>query len=168
MAARSLASLTLSFGLVNVAVKLYSATESSATIRFNMLAKDGSRGPTIRIQGPYMTASGNSLRLMDLRGRLLYPVSDLFEGFGFPGGSGIRIVVLNHRSRVGMRRCNDKKRNLVARGLAQPFERGRSKCAAKVHRHQGDPLLARFEHKYACIKGIEGAGGGSLAIAVTP
>ena len=43
MAARSLASLTLSFGLVNVAVKLYSATESSATIRFNMLAKDGSR-----------------------------------------------------------------------------------------------------------------------------
>jgi len=43
MAARSLASLTLSFGLVNVAVKLYSATESSASIRFNMLAKDGSR-----------------------------------------------------------------------------------------------------------------------------
>jgi DNA end-binding protein Ku len=43
MAARSLASLTLSFGLVNVAVKLYSATESSATVRFNQLAKDGSR-----------------------------------------------------------------------------------------------------------------------------
>ena len=43
MAARSLASLTLSFGLVNVPVKLYSATESSSTVRFNMLAKDGSR-----------------------------------------------------------------------------------------------------------------------------
>jgi DNA end-binding protein Ku len=43
MAARSLASLTLSFGLVNVPVKLYSATESSSSVRFNLLAKDGSR-----------------------------------------------------------------------------------------------------------------------------
>ena len=43
MAARSIASLSLSFGLVNIPVKLYSATESSATIRFNLLAKDGSR-----------------------------------------------------------------------------------------------------------------------------
>jgi DNA end-binding protein Ku len=43
MAARSLASLTLSFGLVNIPVKLYSATESAATVKFNMLAKDGSR-----------------------------------------------------------------------------------------------------------------------------
>ncbi len=43
MAARSLASLTLSFGLVSIPVKLYSATESSATVRFNLLAKDGSR-----------------------------------------------------------------------------------------------------------------------------
>lgn len=43
MAARSIASLTLSFGLVSIPVKLYSATESSATVRFNLLAKDGSR-----------------------------------------------------------------------------------------------------------------------------
>lgn len=43
MAARSIASLTLSFGLVSIPVKLYSATESAATIRFNLLAKDGSR-----------------------------------------------------------------------------------------------------------------------------
>ena len=43
MAARSLASLTLSFGLVSIPVKLYSATESSATVRFNLLAKDGTR-----------------------------------------------------------------------------------------------------------------------------
>ena len=43
MAARSIASLTLSFGLVNIPVKLYSATESSATVKFNLLAKDGSR-----------------------------------------------------------------------------------------------------------------------------
>lgn len=43
MAARSIASLSLSFGLVSIPVKLYSATESSETIRFNMLAKDGTR-----------------------------------------------------------------------------------------------------------------------------
>jgi DNA end-binding protein Ku len=42
-AARSIASLTLSFGLVNVPVRLYSATEPGADIRFNLLAKDGSR-----------------------------------------------------------------------------------------------------------------------------
>ena len=43
MAARSIASLSLSFGLVNIPVKLYSATESSSAVRFNLLAKDGSR-----------------------------------------------------------------------------------------------------------------------------
>jgi DNA end-binding protein Ku len=43
MAARSIASLTLSFGLVSIPVKLYSATESSSTVRFNLLTKDGSR-----------------------------------------------------------------------------------------------------------------------------
>jgi DNA end-binding protein Ku len=43
MAARSIASLTLSFGLVSIPVKLYSATESSSAIKFNLLAKDGSR-----------------------------------------------------------------------------------------------------------------------------
>jgi DNA end-binding protein Ku len=43
MAARSIASLSLSFGLVNIPVKLYSATESASAVRFNLLAKDGSR-----------------------------------------------------------------------------------------------------------------------------
>ena len=43
MAARSIASLSLSFGLVSIPVKLYSATESAESIRFNLLAKDGSR-----------------------------------------------------------------------------------------------------------------------------
>ena len=43
MAARSIASLNLSFGLVSIPVKLYSATESSASVKFNQLAKDGSR-----------------------------------------------------------------------------------------------------------------------------
>lgn len=43
MAARSIASLSLSFGLVSIPVKLYSATESSASVKFSLLAKDGSR-----------------------------------------------------------------------------------------------------------------------------
>ncbi len=43
MAARSIASLTLGFGLVSIPVKLYSATESAAAVRFNMLTKEGGR-----------------------------------------------------------------------------------------------------------------------------
>lgn len=43
MAARSIASLSLSFGLVSIPVKLYAATESSSDVRFNLLAPDGSR-----------------------------------------------------------------------------------------------------------------------------
>ena len=39
MAARSIASLTISFGLVSIPVRLFSATEASKTISFNMLHK---------------------------------------------------------------------------------------------------------------------------------
>lgn len=43
MAARSLASLSLSFGLVSIPVKLYTATDSETAVRFNLLSKEGSR-----------------------------------------------------------------------------------------------------------------------------
>ncbi len=43
MAARSIASLSLSFGLVSIPVKLYSATESTAAVGFKLLDKDGAR-----------------------------------------------------------------------------------------------------------------------------
>lgn len=43
MPARSLASLSLSFGLVSIPVKLYTATESGSAVRFNLLSKEGSR-----------------------------------------------------------------------------------------------------------------------------
>src|SRR6202142_2221193 len=44
MAARSMASLTISFGMVSIPVDLYTATVSSEKISFNLLhAKDGSR-----------------------------------------------------------------------------------------------------------------------------
>src|SRR6266446_1336507 len=39
MAARSIASLTVSFGMVSIPVKLYSATEASRAISFNLLHK---------------------------------------------------------------------------------------------------------------------------------
>lgn len=43
MAARSIASLTISFGLVAIPVKLYSATQASGSIHFNLLHTCGSR-----------------------------------------------------------------------------------------------------------------------------
>jgi DNA end-binding protein Ku len=43
MAARSIASLTLSFGLVSIPVRLYSATESASGVGFNLLTPDGGR-----------------------------------------------------------------------------------------------------------------------------
>ena len=39
MAARSIASLTISFGMVSIPVKLYSATEAGRAISFNLLHK---------------------------------------------------------------------------------------------------------------------------------
>jgi DNA end-binding protein Ku len=43
LAARSIASLSLSFGLVSIPVRVFSATESSAGVHFNMLHNCGSR-----------------------------------------------------------------------------------------------------------------------------
>jgi DNA end-binding protein Ku len=43
MAARSIASLSLSFGLVSIPVKVFSATESSGSVSFNLLHHCGSR-----------------------------------------------------------------------------------------------------------------------------
>src|SRR5436309_8812480 len=44
MAARSIATLTVSFGMVSIPVKLFSATEASRAISFNLLHKTcGSR-----------------------------------------------------------------------------------------------------------------------------
>lgn len=43
MAARSIASPSLNFGLVSIPVKVYPATESAAAIRFNLLDKQGAR-----------------------------------------------------------------------------------------------------------------------------
>jgi DNA end-binding protein Ku len=43
VAVRSIATLSLSFGLVSIPVKVYSATESSAAVRFKLLSRGGAR-----------------------------------------------------------------------------------------------------------------------------
>jgi len=43
MAARAVASLSLTFGLVSIPVKVYSATESSAAVRFKLMGRGGTR-----------------------------------------------------------------------------------------------------------------------------
>src|SRR4051812_5862634 len=43
MAARAIAALSLTFGLVSIPVKVYSATESSAAIRFKLMGRGGTR-----------------------------------------------------------------------------------------------------------------------------
>ncbi len=55
MAARSIASLTVSFGLVAIPVKLYTATEASQKISFNLLHK----GCGSRLKQQYLCATEN-------------------------------------------------------------------------------------------------------------
>ena len=43
MAARATGSGVISFGMVSIPIKLYSTVDSTKSIRFNMLRKDGSR-----------------------------------------------------------------------------------------------------------------------------
>ena len=43
VAIRSIASLSISFGLVSIPVKVYAATESSAAVRFKLLSRGGAR-----------------------------------------------------------------------------------------------------------------------------
>src|SRR3954452_22805231 len=69
MAARSIASLTVSFGLVSIPVKLYSATEASKAISFNMLHKAcGSR-----LKQQYLCA----------KEEVVVPREDMVKGYEF-------------------------------------------------------------------------------------
>jgi DNA end-binding protein Ku len=69
MAARSIASLTVSFGLVAIPVKLYSATQSAKAISFNLLHKDcGSR-----LKQQYLCAKEG----------VVVPAEDMVKGYEF-------------------------------------------------------------------------------------
>ena len=69
MAARSIASLTVSFGLVSIPVKLYSATQSSGTISFNLLHK----GCGSRLKQQYLCA----------KEEVVVPRDDMVKGYEF-------------------------------------------------------------------------------------
>ncbi len=69
MAARSIASLTISFGLVSIPVKLYSATEASRAISFNLLHK----GCGSRLKQQYLCAKED----------VLVPREDMVKGYEF-------------------------------------------------------------------------------------
>ena len=69
MAARSIASLTVSFGLVSIPVKLYSATEASRAISFNLLHK----GCGSRLKQQYICA----------REQVPVPREDIVKGYEF-------------------------------------------------------------------------------------
>jgi DNA end-binding protein Ku len=68
MAARSIASLSLSFGLVSIPVKLYSATETASAVKFNLLAQDGSR-----LKQQYVSE----------RDQTVVPRADMVKGYEF-------------------------------------------------------------------------------------
>jgi DNA end-binding protein Ku len=69
MAARSIASLTVSFGLVSIPVKLYTATQASGSISFNLLHKTcGSR-----LKQQYICA----------KEELVVPREDMVKGYEF-------------------------------------------------------------------------------------
>src|SRR6202165_835641 len=69
MAARSIASLTISFGMVSIPVKLYSATEASKAISFNLLHK----------------ACGSRLKqqYLCLKEEVIVPREDMVKGYEF-------------------------------------------------------------------------------------
>ena len=69
MAARSIASLTVSFGLVSIPVKLYSATQSSGTISFNLLHK----GCGSRLKQQYICA----------KDEVIVPREEIVKGYEF-------------------------------------------------------------------------------------
>ena len=69
MAARSIASLTVSFGLVSIPVKLYSATEASRAISFNLLH----RGCGSRLKQQYFC----------VKEEVAVPREDMVKGYEF-------------------------------------------------------------------------------------
>jgi DNA end-binding protein Ku len=69
MAARSIASLTVSFGLVSIPVKLYSATEASKAVSFNMLHK----GCGSRLKQQYVC----------IKEEVVVPREDIVKGYEF-------------------------------------------------------------------------------------
>jgi DNA end-binding protein Ku len=71
MAARSIGSGTISFGLVSIPVKLYSTVDTTKAIRFNYLSRDGSR-----LKQQYISSSDGEV----------VPREDRVQGYEFAKG----------------------------------------------------------------------------------
>ena len=71
MAARSIGSGTISFGLVAITVKLYSTVDTTKAVRFNYLSKDGSR-----LKQQYIRSSDG-----EVVGRLFRSEIDVYRRF---------------------------------------------------------------------------------------
>lgn len=98
MAARSIASLTLSFGLVSIPVKLYSATDSAAGVGFNLLTPEGGR-----VKQQYISeATGEVVARADMK-----------KGYEFEKGAVCRLC--SGRVEGARGRCKPRGRDRIVR-----------------------------------------------------
>src|ERR1700728_21129 len=97
MPARSIASLSLTFGLVSIPIKLYSATESSAAIRFKLMASSGAR---LRQQyvADVSPVAPPERAVAKPPGPALKPAAALKPGPAPNPGAGLKLVDFRHKS----------------------------------------------------------------------
>jgi len=145
-APRSIASLSLSFGLVSIPVKLYSATESSSAVKFNMLTKDGSR-----VKQQYVSEKDPSL---------VVPRSEMVKGYEFEKD---RFVLFTPEELKGLEESSDPVIEILSfipeqsvdplfydkAYLITPDKRGAKPYAllAEAMRHSGRCALAKWAWK---------------------
>ncbi len=146
MAARSLASLTLSFGLVSIPVKLYSATQASGAVSFNMLHKDcGSRlrqqyvcqregvvvdrSDTMKgyefAKDQYVTFTADELKEMEEKG------TDLVEIDAFVPADSIDPVYYDRAYFLGPDKGGDKPYALLAEAMRRSSRSAVARWAAR-------------------------------------
>jgi len=145
-APRSIASLSLSFGLVSIPVKLYSATESSSAVKFNMLTKDGAR-----VKQQYVSEKDPTL---------VVPRSEMVKGYEFEKD---RFVLFTPEELKGLEESSDPVIEILSfipeqsvdplfydkAYLITPDKRGAKPYAllAEAMRHSGRCALAKWAWK---------------------
>ena len=146
MAARSIASLTLSFGLVSIPVKLYSATQASGAVSFNLLHKGcGSRlrqqylcqreGVVVEradmVKGyefakdQYVVFTPEELKEMEEKG------TNLVEIDAFVPSDSIDLVYYDHTNNHNPDKGGDKPYALLAEAMRQSQRSAVAKWAAR-------------------------------------
>ncbi|HTI45641.1 MAG TPA: Ku protein [Casimicrobiaceae bacterium] len=146
MAARAIASLTLSFGLVSIPVKLYSATQASGAVSFNLLHKGcGSRlrqqyicqregipvdrGDTIKgyefAKDQYVTFTSEELKEMEEKG------TNLVEIDAFVPSDSIDPVYYDRAYFLGPDKGGDKPYALLAEAMRRSGRTAVARWAAR-------------------------------------